>query len=689
MTQRLRVSFSGALLALLLLIAPGTVIAAWAQQTDPGAPGTFAVSREEYSFGDAAFIPESFADLAPLPPVTDVGETQPRLPVVEMTGSVFYPTDLSQGPFPLLVFLHGRHSTAYDPATGAPFLQWPPQAGRLSIPSYNGYDYVARILASHGYVVVSISANGINARDNNTVDRGMLARAELMQRHLDLWRQFSTTGAAPFGDRFAGKVDMDNIGTMGHSRGGEGVVRHYLVNAALGTPYKINAVLPLAPVDFNRPVINNVPLLVMLPYCDGDVSDLQGAHFFDDARYNAPGDASPKFVLTVMGAIHNFYNTFWTRRDDEPDPAFSFDPGGSDDWMGAPGTTSATSLTRRLDPFASTSVPGNKRLTPAQERGTAIAYFSAFFRTFIGGERAFLPLLTGDAPPPASASPPPFPSRDYLHFMYHAPDAPGARLDLNRLLTLSNLQVNTLGGSVGWSGLAPYDVCGGEPPQPVHCLVGQPGARQPHTTPSLNAPNMRGLSQLRLGWSAPGAFWTNALPPGARDLRAYAALQFRAAVNFQDYRNMTPGAPVEKDFSVVLTDGAGRSAATLVSRWSDALFYPPGKVISLPKVLLHSVRIPLQSAFGGGIDLSDVRSVTFRFDRQNQGALLLSDLAFCDPAPVSARNVFATATRSENPVSDLLAGAPMPLFSLRAAGNTLLSQQPAGAFRTGNKEVAR
>ena len=50
----------------------------------------------------------------------------------------------------------------------------------------------------------------------------------------------------------------------------------------------------------------------MLPYCDGDVSDLQGVHFYDDARYNVAGDDSFKHTFLMMGANHNFYNTVWT-----------------------------------------------------------------------------------------------------------------------------------------------------------------------------------------------------------------------------------------------------------------------------------------------------------------------------------------------------------------------------------------
>ena len=55
-----------------------------------------------------------------------------------------------------------------------------------------------------------------------------------------------------------GRVGLGNIGTMGHSRGGEGVVRHFELNRSQGSPYGVRAVLPLAPTDFNRTVANRV-----------------------------------------------------------------------------------------------------------------------------------------------------------------------------------------------------------------------------------------------------------------------------------------------------------------------------------------------------------------------------------------------------------------------------------------------
>jgi hypothetical protein len=573
-------------LALLLAFGATGATQAAAQTPDPGAQGPLAVTREEYNYGNQAFTPSGF-------PAS-----------VELIASVHYPTGLANGPYPLVVIMHGRHATCFRGSTAT--LRWPCRSTEQPIPSYQGYDYLAQSLASNGYIVVSISANGISAFDNQVTDLGMSARAQLIQRHLDQWATFNSTGTAPFGTKFVGKVNLQKIGTMGHSRGGEGVVRHYVHNASLGSPYGIKAVFPLAPVDFNRPVINNVPLAVMLPYCDGDVNDNQGVHFYDDARYNVPGDAAPKHTIQVMGGNHNFYNTVWT-------PGL-FSAGTADDW------TAFTSGGSN-DPHCGT-VTGNKRLTAAQQRGTGLAYILATMRAYVGGETQFLPILTGEAPPPASAQ------TTNLHVSYHAPDTAATRRDVNRLLTSTNLTTNTLGGATTQTGLTPHDLCGGDSPQPQHCLPStQATSRQPHTTPSARS-TRRGLSQLRTGWSSLSTY-TNSLPLGSRDVSGFQWLTFRVSVNFADTRNATN---TPQNFTVVLTDGAGVTSSVRVGDVSGVLFYPPGTTASVPKVFLNTARIPL-SAFSG-LNLTDIRSVQFRFDQNLQGALLISDLAFASsPTP--------------------------------------------------------
>ena len=543
---------------------------------------------------------------------------------MEFIGSVMYPStaDASgvplKGPFPLIVFLHGRHSPSYNLADQSTSMAWPPGAGQAAIPSYEGYDYASSVLASHGYVVISISADGVNARDNMTPDRGMLVRAQLIQAHLDFWKQLDTTGQATpdatgfsFGTKFVGVVNMSNIGTMGHSRGGEGVMRSAVFNsdpvlnpeAKNGPAYAIRAVLPIAPVDYNRFIVNNIPFAVILPYCDGDVNDNQGMHFYDDARYNVPGDGTPKFFMDVMGGNHNYFNTIWTPG------VFA---GGVDDWTYNAGFD--------LDPYGYAQAPHTGRLTPAGQRAVGLFYMLTFFRAYIGGETQFVPYLQGELPPPPSAQ------GALLQFTYHAPA--GARLDVNRFQTPDALMTDALNGAVHEAGLTPFDVQGsGVAPEGKSPIPGQPAARQPANTPSLYAPMAPGLSQLRLGWSAPGAFLEDDIPAAFGDVHAFTALQFRAAVNFVDYRNTV----AQDDFSVVLTDSSGKSASVPVSSdmlYAAAVKYPPGRVLKLPKVVLNMVRLPL-SAFTG-VDLAHLASVKLVFDRQPKGALLLTDLAFAN-----------------------------------------------------------
>jgi hypothetical protein len=617
---------------------------------DPGTPGPLAVTYQEYSFGDTAFQPTDFAAL-------------PGSPRVELTASVQAPTDLSKGPYPLIILLHGRHSTTYDPTTGSATNEWPPQSGRLPIPSYRGYDYLGSILASHGYIVVSISANGISAHDNdfyNGFDGGIRARAELIQRHLDLWRDFNRDGitpfGAPFGTRFVGKVDLQNIGLMGHSRGGEGVVRSYLYNQSLGSPYGIKAVFALAPSDFNRFVLHDVPLAVLLPYNDGDLSDLEGVHFFDDALQSTTGDVAPEHLFVVMGANHDFYNTVWTPGV-FPYPGAPQSFGGTwDDGFPGPPT----------------------RLTPAQEDGTAVATVSAFFRTYLGHEDQFRAFLRGDAAPPPSAQV----TANQLVVSYEATADPLLRRDINSMLTLGNMTTDTLGGDVITSGLQSYTIYGGVDPEQRFLLPGEPGYRYPHTVYSPLALDRRGLSQLVLSYgTTQPAYYENDLPPGTGDASDYYALDFRASVIFSSPLN-PPGTP--QDFTVTLADGEGNTASTQVGIWSGSPFYPPGGptpsgALDLPKQLLNDVRIPL-AAFAG-IDLADVRSVRFSFDQRSQGALLFSDLAFSDPASLYAGPFVASSTPSSEvtgPISHVQVTFNTPIDASTFTPSDIVFTDPTG-----------
>jgi len=165
-------------------------------------------------------------------------------------------------------------------------------------------------------------------------------------------------------------------------------------------------------------------------------------------------------------------------------------------------------------------------------------------------------------------------------------------------------------------------LCGGPAPQPQRCIASANNAQQPHTTPSARSP-LRGLSQLRTGWNDLTGNYRNNIPAALGNVSGFQAVQFRVSVNFADARNL---AGLASDFRVILTDASGASASVRVSDVSGALFFPPGEVLAVPKIVLNTVRVPL-SAFSG-VNLNAVRSVQFAFNERLQGGILITDVAF-------------------------------------------------------------
>jgi hypothetical protein len=521
----------------------------------PGPHATTAVTREEYDLG-----------LSYQPPGISGN--------VEVLADVYYPAGLPAGPYPLVLFLHGNHSSCYSGSSAA--FTWPCPAGWHILPNYIGYDYIGKKLASFGFIVVSISGNGVNVLGSQQVgDTGMRQRGELLEHHLDLWKTWNTTGAAPFGTKFVGKVDFSRLGVMGHSRGGEGAIWQVIVDRARTTPYGLDAVLPLAPVDFTRQTVNNIPLEVMLPYCDGDVSDLQGVHFFDDARYRTPGDNTMKGTIVVMGANHNFFNTTWT-------PSFGFPGAFNDGLSGCPG-----------------------RIAEADQRKVGQVYIMDFFRRYVGGTTSLDKLFTG-AKTPASITP------VKVNVTYLAPDTANKRRDLDRFTSSTSLTTNQLGGAVSTSGLTVADWCAETGSDP--CVTGVYENADIHLT---------GLPQGVLGWNAFTGNITLNIPGGSRDVSGYDVLQFRTEVNPSFTANT---GVAQQALSVVLTDGSGGTASVSSSAVKNAaLTYPPG-VPNSGHVIMNQIRFPL-SQFTG-VDLTNITSVKLVFDQTNKGVIDVSDMAF-------------------------------------------------------------
>jgi len=541
---------------------------------DPATTGAYGTERLDYDLGDEAEEIRGFGRLG------------------EMRASVTMPVGAT-GERPVVMFLHGRH-TSCSGGTRNP-LAWPCGPDQVDVESYLGYQESADVLASQGYAVVSISANAINALDGTlSDDNGAVARAQLILDHLALLEQANSGTAVGLSPALAGRLDLDHVGLMGHSRGGDGAVRAALLNAELPEPFGIEAVLPLAPTDFGRMTLPDVPMAVVLPYCDGDVSNLQGQHFFDDSRL-AYGDDVLRSSVLVMGTNHNFYNTTWTPSK----YAYS----ASDDW--------AAQDRQQVDPDCGYGT-APARLTDDEQYDVGTAYLTGFFRLTMGGEQQFLPMFDGSDEVPASAG--------RADVRVTASQPASTRLDV-QTFAVPDPAVRVAGaGTYAWcASLAGRPVPGTQP----YCATSLLSAQVPDFTPANFAPSVPTTPSLRFTWTEPASATAAPaelrvpMPGGSTDVSGYERLSVRVSPD--------ETVAARTDLVVTLVDGKGGSASLPASEFGDALQVLPGTKAPLRKLLLQQLEIPVASF--AGVDLADVREVRFTAPRVAGGALL-SDLSF-------------------------------------------------------------
>ncbi|MFO7537284.1 MAG: MFS transporter, partial [Chloroflexota bacterium] len=166
-------------------------------------------------------------------------------------GRVWYPD--GDGPFPLVLIVHGNHP--------------------MEDYSDPGYDYLGELLASRGYIAVSVDQNFLNLSVVanliviSPLERENDARAWLLLEHVRQWQEWHHTPGNPFHN----KVDLDAIALIGHSRGGEAVaiaaafsrLAYHPDNAAIPFDYdfEIQSIVAIAPVDGQyRPGERPLPL---------------------------------------------------------------------------------------------------------------------------------------------------------------------------------------------------------------------------------------------------------------------------------------------------------------------------------------------------------------------------------------------------------------------------------------------
>ncbi|WKN43493.1 hypothetical protein [Tunicatimonas pelagia] len=219
-----------------------------------------------------------------------------------LNGRVYMPE--GTGPFPVILVVHGNHS----------MLDY----------SDDGYGYLGELLASRGFITVSVDENFINGHwSGDFRGKEMPVRGWLLLKHLEQWRSWNQTTTHPL----AGKADLNKVLLMGHSRGGEAVSIAAAFNQLPRFPddaqevfdfnFGIKGIVTLAPTDYryNRQItLKDISYLSLQGSYDSDEVSFWGMRPYRRLIFSLDSKAF-KAGVYLHRANHGQFNTTWGRTD--------------------------------------------------------------------------------------------------------------------------------------------------------------------------------------------------------------------------------------------------------------------------------------------------------------------------------------------------------------------------------------
>lgn len=281
----------------------------------------------------------------------------------QIKGSFYFPRQDSQqaGSVPLVFLFPGRHSDCRSQINVPGYGLYPYDYGQTTtqgecpfnnntiIESNRGFDYLGQALASYGFAAISIDPLTINRLDGRADDSSLnRARARLIFRTIEKaqqWNSQANTSVAALGFDVSGKLDFQNIGIMGHSRGGMAArIAYNIINRTspvfAGELYdwagnldiKIKAVFEIAPYEAveygtQNVIASGIPWGMIAAGCEDDVIDfcefpvslrirrLAGSNvctaYLRLYQRQATENREPNHFINVYGASHDYFNSQW------------------------------------------------------------------------------------------------------------------------------------------------------------------------------------------------------------------------------------------------------------------------------------------------------------------------------------------------------------------------------------------
>ena len=528
---------------------------------DPSVPGP-------YSIGQASYEEEEPANIdaigvwtqygAPGDPGLNpllIGATASGKFDLTLKAEVRYPADTNgtnvplsaqQTSYPLILVMHGHIQDVPD--------------------SYLGFNYLLDHLASHGFIAISIDCSELNAI-NGHHDTRALAIIE----HLKLL-QTKNNSPGPLN----GKFDFSNIGIMGHSRGGEGVLQAEIFNREDDLGWNIKGVFQLAPTDNSglgpdKLILQSSKLFCLYGSNDGVTWGGPDSPYTYVGTGFRPFDRATvdKAMAFVYGATHNGFNTVWDTED-----------------------------------TVDTSSP--KVISELEHQQLLCGYMTAFMQIRLQNRLEQLDYLSGDLKIPQVSN-----------IEVHAQYQPMNHFKVDDFET-STLVLNSIGGTVSALGL---DIT-----QQVDDLL-TIDPHSPHQTKGV-----------RLKWNPISAYYKTEIPSGMGDVSGWKFLSFRVcqkvgssfnpAGQLQDMHvRLTDGVGNSRSVQV--------SYYSDIPFPYQPEYVPADDASEVPntKSALKTIRIPLyswttQCGEYEAVNLNDVAFIKFEFDVNPNGDIEMDDIEF-------------------------------------------------------------
>jgi hypothetical protein len=558
---------------------------------DPSLPGPFAVGEHEYTrVAKLAIgtITETLSDLTLADGVAPpAAQTTPafsakihalvRYPAT--TGGADKPVSGVQPTYPLVVIAHGNHRVLNK--TNVP------------VESFRGLEYLARHLASYGYIAISVDLDVVNTDPVlGFIFPGIVQRGLVILEHIAFWGVLN--GSDPL---FKGKVDLTQIALIGHSRGGEAVVSAQKSNVGDGRGFNIKAMVSISQTDFLGITHSTTPYLIIYGSADGDVSLGWPFRMYDRASLF-------KTLVFVYGAIHNRFSTNF-------------------DW-----------LLEGVGPDSQIDSTDPRRISADDHLNIARGCCLGFLQLTLHGIGDHAALFKNNARLSAVTSsveihnqvrevPPRLTVDDFGQGAFNPAAPQGPQL-------AARATTNTLSNAVTQTGLV-------TPAGPFTNALTEASLR--HRELNLAGSNdffWNDTFGEMLAWDAVGATYTQ--PLGTQDVSSLLVLSFRVTQRLGSARNPNPPGDTpgnSPDFSIELTDSAGAKAVVRVGSISLVPFpwkrlNSAGGLSALSKSALTTIRIPLTAftAVNAALSLKVLTGVAFKFTTTAKGEIAITDLEF-------------------------------------------------------------